>query len=789
MAQAKKLTHRATPLRNPAFLSFILCFGAAFVLFLPYIIQDGGYFFFWADYNAQQIPFYCMAHDAVRAGEFGWNWSTDLGVNFIGSYSFYLIGSPFFWLTIPFPGECVPFLMAPLLMLKLAFSGLGAHLYLSRFVKSEYAVIGAVLYAFSGFSFYNLFYNHFHEAMMYLPFILYALERRMDEGKRGLFALFVCLSALNNYYFFFGQVIFLLLYWIVRLWSGAWRVTAKNIIGTITEAVLGTAGAGLLLLPSFFAVIQNSRTSDFVTGWDALIYQSPSVFWETLLSFFIPPGLAGHFVFSEEQLWSAPALWVPLFGCTGLIAYLQSRKHTDWLRRLWFILIPCLFIPLFNQAFSMFNAFYYGRWHYMPTLMLILATLLTLNEDETEHPVNWKRAFWWSGGITVALAILLLVLPLNPDPDEWYRNLIGEQTIFYYGLFVIAGCGLAVFGKLLLERKKSAKSFFTYAVVFCLVFALTTGFTTITSERRVGVERDCTREQYREERVKSLYTISLPHEDEQFFRIDSFDNNLGIFLEHSCLDAFHSIVPGSITDFYSSLNIERAMKSSSEPEHYGLRSLLSARYALDNRNHFIDEKGACRIEGWEETDSLGVWRVYENKNFIPMGFTYDSYLTRTEYDALEEKDRELALLKTLVVEDADEKTVSAYLSHGENADYTYEAFIEDCDARRDSASPDFTVTKHGFTATLTADSDTVAFFSVPFEKGWSATVNGKPAKILRTNVGFMSVAIPDGKSEITFTYETPGLFYGALISLAAWVLLALCLWLEPRIFKKRDPEK
>ena len=33
--------------------------------------------------------FYKLVHQAVREGNFGWSWTTDLGANFIASYSFY----------------------------------------------------------------------------------------------------------------------------------------------------------------------------------------------------------------------------------------------------------------------------------------------------------------------------------------------------------------------------------------------------------------------------------------------------------------------------------------------------------------------------------------------------------------------------------------------------------------------------------------------------------------------------------------------------------------------------
>ena len=89
---------------------FLLALGTGVLLFVPAIIAGKGCFLLVGDFNSQQVPFYKVAHAAIRNGEWGWNWLTDLGANFISSYSFYLLGSPFFWLTIPFPTDWLPYL-------------------------------------------------------------------------------------------------------------------------------------------------------------------------------------------------------------------------------------------------------------------------------------------------------------------------------------------------------------------------------------------------------------------------------------------------------------------------------------------------------------------------------------------------------------------------------------------------------------------------------------------------------------------------------------------------------
>ncbi|MBR7071788.1 MAG: YfhO family protein, partial [Clostridia bacterium] len=196
------------PQRERRLATFLIALGVAAALFVPYMILSEGYFTFFGDFNVQQIPFYQMCHAAVKRGDIGWNWLTDLGANFVGSYSFYLLGSPFFWLTVPFPNWFVPYLMGPLLILKFACAALTSYCYIRRFTKTPAAAqLGGLLYAFSGFSIYNIFFNHFHEPLIFFPLLLLALELLLTENRRGVFAVAVAVCAITNYFFFFVKVV------------------------------------------------------------------------------------------------------------------------------------------------------------------------------------------------------------------------------------------------------------------------------------------------------------------------------------------------------------------------------------------------------------------------------------------------------------------------------------------------------------------------------------------------------------------------------------------------------
>lgn len=91
------------------------------VIILPALVIGKGRLFMNADFNSQQIPFNILCNKAIKNGEYFWNWNTDLGSNFIASYSFYNIGSPFFWIMLLVPSKYVVYAMGPLLVLKFMF--------------------------------------------------------------------------------------------------------------------------------------------------------------------------------------------------------------------------------------------------------------------------------------------------------------------------------------------------------------------------------------------------------------------------------------------------------------------------------------------------------------------------------------------------------------------------------------------------------------------------------------------------------------------------------------------
>jgi hypothetical protein len=60
-----------------------------------------------------------------------------------------------------------------------------------------------------------------------------------------------------------------------------------------------------------------------------------------------------------------------------------------------------------------------------------------------------------------------------------------------------------------------------------------------------------------------------------------------------------------------------------------------------------------------------------------------------------------------------------------------------------------------------------------FYPGWTAQVDGAPARIERANLSVRAVALPRGEHEVRFQYRPTALRRGAVISALAWLVIAL----------------
>ncbi|MBO4693814.1 MAG: YfhO family protein [Clostridia bacterium] len=761
--------------KEKAAFTFLVALLAAAAVFLPYMILSEGYFTFFGDFNVQQIPFYKLCHKAVREGNVYWSFNTDLGANFIGSYTFYLLGSPFFWLTLPFPNSWVPYFMGPLLILKFALAALTAYFYIRRFTKTPQAAsLGGILYAFSGFSVYNIFFNHFHEAIIVFPLLLLSLELLLTEKRRGVFAVCVALAAAVNYFFFFGMVVFSVIYFFVRVFSGCIKLKTSSFFALLFEAAVGFCSSAVIIIPSVLAILGNGRITDFLIGWSGIVYGKESIYPNILECFFFPPDLPARPVFFPEAnvKWSSLGGWLPLYSMTGVFAFFKTRKN-HWLKRVVGICIFMAMVPVLNSAFYAFNTSYYARWFYMPILLMCLMTAVMCEDSGA----NMSYGISWTLGITAATALVIGFFPQKKDGKIIFGLFTNPQQATYIARFA-SSCAIAILSLIILAmllrlRRKSVKRFLNASLACVLIISILYANVFVATGRSHSYE-------IKEVMIDHLIEgeVDLPKSGD--FRIDVYDgvDNTAMYLGFPSINAFHSVVPSSITDFYEFMDIERSVASRPGTEYPALRSLLSVKYLLADATlrKFSDSQGNTKMPGYKYLKSDGGYHIFENQNFVGYGFSYDYYMTREYAEDFTGELRSRLMLKAILL---DKKQIKKYGDILENIESTGYRVFDDDDLSADaqalgaSCADRFTPDRHGFSCTVARNKKSLVFFSVPYDKGWSATVDGKPVEIEKVNIGFMAVPVDAGTSVIRFAYKTPGLDAGICVSLISIIIFLI----------------
>ncbi len=617
---------------------------------IPFIIWEWartghGIYLYYGDYNAQQIAFYKHCVEMVRSGDFGWDWFTDMGSNFVGSYSYYMLGSPFFWVMCLFPSSWAPYLMGPMYIIKYIAAALIAYAYLQRWVKNkDYAVLGALLYAFCGFQIYNTFFNQFHEVVALFPLLLIGMEEYIQNNRKGVFAIAVCLNAMVNYFMFAGQVAFCIIYFLFRFSDRSFRVTLKKFLGLALEAVIGAAMSMILFLPGALALLGNDRTARSFSELKNIVawWKNGGLYWQRygqiLESYFFPPDIPSrvNFFYGHTERWASISGYLPLFGMTGVFAFFTTKRR-NWLKALIPFLVICSFVPGLNSVFFLGNSSYYARWMYLMVLMMVVATIIALDNKATR----------WKGALTASLvAIAAIAVPLGL---LWYDEPSTDATdiqlgrapfpvrFWIYTAIAVAGIVLLWY---VIKHFRGTKVFARALLVTTSLCIVVYSCVHIINGKQHSHTSD-----FMVHQVIGGEDVILPDAEEEFYRIDFYRtskistiDNLNIYWHYPSIECFHTVVPPSLMTFYDLLGYNRSVGSRTYSSWYGLRAMTSTEYSFirtssnKRKVETLYENVIHDLERIVELEGESAWTLVEREDSVRIYKNGDEVAEISLYD-------------------------------------------------------------------------------------------------------------------------------------------------------------
>lgn len=759
-----------------------LCSGAmlgaliGIIAFSHIWLRHGGQYMEIGDYFFQYVPFIKELKRMVTSGNLSWSWNSFLGDGFVGAYSYYTVFNPFAWIVALFPNDYILYGTMFATVLKLAVSMIAAMLYIRRFCQTDsYALIGALLYTFSGFTFVNTDFYFFLDVIAVFPFVMYGLEQLICERKRTVYLLSLMLNAAINYYFFVSTVFLVVIYVVCRLelykpssWKTQWKIFCRIAV----YSVVGTGLAGIALIPSFYAILGSGKATESIGTSIELMY-FPQKILEHFRTLVAPIESNRYHVFYDSSYFSSTGVYLPVFGCFFALQWCLHKR--DWLTKVCIVFIICYFVPVLNAAFNLFSSSTYTRWLYGMALVFSLATTLSLEEVEKgQQSIDRKLLIsvtLFALGILLVPTTIYVLYHFGISVINRFASVCVSPIFMGYSALIVMLILTAV-NYVALWFVASKKKCNVKFIVFIVIGACVLNFGVYNAINYDLHSSDYTNKYFYE---KSLIEGNENLDNHFEYRIDYPNEiaNYGLFKNMPSVNYYNSLQNPGSSRFAQAVGIgdnltDTILLTPTVGGEY-TDALLSVKYYYDYDGNSAIPAGFRFVKTENGVD------IYENKNYIPMGFTYDSYCPEEQLTDMLPAERAKVMLHTMVIQEADEETVGAYLPLESNL--TDVSDLADlASKRKETACHSFAGTSDGFTAEITLEEDNVVFFSIPNDKGWEITVNGEPANVVDVNYGLLGICCKTGNNTILATYHTQGWTLGVACSffcLAAWLLLAI----------------
>lgn len=502
----------------------------------------------------------------------------------------------------------------------------------------------------------------------------------------------------------------------------------------------------IIAVPAVLSMLHSSRTALKISPDSWLTMTTKD--WLTVFSaWFLPAESMDSHSVELAFSWGSWAAYLPLFGVTFTMGYLIAKQ--DWLRRL---LISCAvmsMVPVLNSVFIAFSPDRYGRWLFMATLMMALATAkICENLQEYKKPV--KIGAILSLILVIAYGLIVFFVPWDDDGN----SLVRRKYVFFFGIFIAIAGILTCLMFVCKSRKISGRTLKSVTAVFCTVLLAVSVYDYQSGELdNTNIDFHGFSGSYAKNVCVYLTEIPMQLNQEVLPYRYYFDEGIGYTYYNlsmtnnlPSINSFTSTPHTSVTEFYNLLGTGRG-NNMTRPGPVGTNELLGVKYIV-TREQRTD---LSLLESWENDLGQTLY-IYEDSYAIPMGTVYDSYITKSEYESTNVEARALIMLHTLVVDDADETQISECLKH--DADYAV-ITTEDQELvfqqARKGIVKSFTQEKNGFSSVVEAEDNLFAFYSVPYDQYWQVTVNGKIVETYNIN-GLTAIPLTDGENNVEFIY-------------------------------------
>lgn len=640
------------------------------------------------DYIMQQIPFYYNGYDdlwtALKTGKLPlWDEQQMLGVSNVGANSFYYLFNIFFLPVLLFPRSLVPQAQAFMIMTKIVLAGVGMRLLLKKFnVSLKTNLIVSTAYAFCGWNFYYLWFNHFFEMAVLMPFFLLSIEQCLRDKKMIPLIFMVFISGVTNYNYLIAMCFTGVMYAVFRYFQRIKDMKEMNqeerrkgklikvhvaieiILKGIASFAIGLILTAVILVPCFMVAKTNSRVEtatylprlveslksiiDLKDGGD-LVEEFKSfinllIKWEDsngavenlakkwrlypLVSFFFPN--VSYFdstLFLNEgydDVLSSLNVYTPLTLMLVPSIYLSIREKKFSHLIAFLGVIAMLFTPFVYYCFSGFTNEGYGRWQLF--VVAIYCIYVAIQLDKKDKLPRWIFDISFVFVLLTQIFVFIQANKLGGATGTGTKVLDDERKLIAYLSMVGTGI-LYLFYRLQLKKN----TFYDNLKFLLMIEVVIVGNCNL---QMCGNNNYATSLYGGKDNVSTEVALAsrIKENDDSYYRVFSTTSdrtgvNFAMTLGVRGLATFHSVFNYNLNEF---------MKWSQVKYHYSDSSwnmgIHEKRVYLDQflgTKYYIVKNSDTNIPfGFEEYFSTDTHSVYINTNFVDLGTSYTTLYTK-----------------------------------------------------------------------------------------------------------------------------------------------------------------
>lgn len=555
-----------------------------------------------------------------------WDFGIGYGADAVTTLHYYGLGDPLNFLSVLVPARYTEYLYNLLVILRIWLCGTTFLLYCRRMKQDlRAAVLGALLYAFSGWTFYAAVrHPFFMTPMVYLPLILIGAEKVLHRENPLLFIAAVALCLLSSFYFSYMVVIFVIAYVVLRFVHKKHHRFVKEMLTDIGRfagfGLVAVLTASVIFLPVLIVYFGSGRAA--VEVGVPLLYDLR--YYDTLFG-----QLLGY---HDPSYWNMGG-YSPLSLVAVFFIFLRKGCYRP-LKIAFVLLLGAQLLPAAGYALNGFG-YVTNRFLWAFAFLLAFITVYVL-KDMLHATLEEKKKLTV---VTVAYTLAVLVL------------CCGDSVIGAVQLTLLVGILPVLWAAC--DRHRAASLAALIAVFSVCANGIFCNSPLYNNYVEEFIDSGTARDTF-EDSPATLFAEDVQVTDASFARFESVretdkEDNQALFNNTAGVGFFFSLTNDRVSQYLQEMEVPV-----STAIHYHDLDHRTCLDTLASVKYHITKDGLRIPYGYKQVGEQADYQLYENKYALPLGYTYDRVITREAYDKLNAVEKQEALMQAVLLEEWDE---------------------------------------------------------------------------------------------------------------------------------------